>query len=384
MIKPAYQGAALCRVIPWALRALGWSNQIAVTDCVADPDWVAELADQPARALCLVLVDGLGWQQLAARLGHAPFLRQLTAQTLTCGFPSTTAASLGSLGTGQPPGKTGLAGYRLRDPATGEITSLIGWETSTAPDVWQVQPTWFERLAAADRPVSQIGRPKFANSGLTLAAFRGSRFHAAETVEQRLAACVSAVKQALQQAEPPGSLVYFYWGDLDRAGHHEGWQSERWCTALETLDRAISQLRQRLPADVLIWLTADHGMVDTPPGPRWDVAATAELAEGVDQVAGEPRALHLYGQDPSAIAARWQSCLAEHAWVLTKTQAIEHGLFGQTVTDHVKPMLGDVIVAMAGTAEVVDSRTASVDALAMRGHHGSLTAGEMTVPLLFA
>ena len=60
---------------------------------------------RPARRTVVVLVDGLGAQLLARRGGHAPFLRRLlpdpqTAMTIDCGFPSTTATSMGSFGTG--------------------------------------------------------------------------------------------------------------------------------------------------------------------------------------------------------------------------------------------------------------------------------------------
>jgi hypothetical protein len=46
--------------------------------------------------------------------------------------------------------------------------------------------------------------------------------------------------------------------------------------------------------------------------------------------------------------------------------------------------IGDVVVAMAGRATVVDSRTQSDQALALIGVHGSLTRDELDVPLLVA
>ncbi|MDN5705318.1 MAG: alkaline phosphatase family protein, partial [Yaniella sp.] len=63
-----------------------------------------------ARSAVLLLVDGLGLEQLQRHSAHAPFLRgvmkrQTPAQTeMSSVYPSTTAAGLSSLGTGLGPG----------------------------------------------------------------------------------------------------------------------------------------------------------------------------------------------------------------------------------------------------------------------------------------
>ena len=77
----------------------------------------------PADRACVFLVDGLGWELLRAHPDEAPFLTSLlgtsfggSGRPLTAGFPSTTATSLASVGTGLPPGAHGLAGYTVREP----------------------------------------------------------------------------------------------------------------------------------------------------------------------------------------------------------------------------------------------------------------------------
>ncbi|MDK6763441.1 alkaline phosphatase family protein, partial [Escherichia coli] len=96
-----------------------------------------------ASRVCLVLVDGLGAENLAARIGHAPTLRALTArEPLTSTAPSTTAAALTTLGTGALPGRTSMLSYSLRSPRTGRNFSLISWEDSGLnPEEWQPVPT---------------------------------------------------------------------------------------------------------------------------------------------------------------------------------------------------------------------------------------------------
>jgi len=100
----------------------------------------------PARKACLLVVDGLGWDLLRAQRGAAPFLAGLaeTGCWLTAGFPSTTATSLGSLGTGRPPGQHGLLGYQVRVPATGQLLNALRWDKAVDPFAWQPGSTIFE------------------------------------------------------------------------------------------------------------------------------------------------------------------------------------------------------------------------------------------------
>jgi len=133
-------------------------------------------------------------------------------------------------------------------------------------------------------------------------------------------------------------------------------------------------------------VTADHGMVDVDRSRRWDVATTPALSDGVELVAGEPRALHVHTRagapgGPDAVVARWRATLGASAIVATRDEAVAAGWFGP-VSEHVRPVLGDVVVAMTGRATVVDSRTQSAASMSLVGVHGSFTPEEMYVPLL--
>jgi hypothetical protein len=371
---PCYRGPSLNSVLPAAVERLGIELPAAGP---VGADWSEpgdERAAETPRGIVVLLVDGLGVANLAARAGHAPFLNAGRRGELVTGFPSTTVAALASLGTGLPPGRTGLAGYSLRDPATGRRANLIKWDTPTPPTAWQPHATVFERLDAIGRPAAFVGEGRFADSAMTRSSLRGARFYPADP---KPASIVEATRNAARAGD---GLVYVYWGQLDKAGHAVGWESSQWAAALEALDQAVRRIVAELPRAWELWLTADHGMVDVTGAPVWDVAGDPILAEGVGLVAGEARAVHLYAEDPAAVAARWRGRLGEHAWVLTKAEAIAAGLFGE-VEERVEPYLGDVIVALAGRATVLDSRMPG-GAAKMVGHHGSLTAAEMTVPLI--
>lgn len=370
---------SLADVLPAAAAALG----VPVRDDVA-------VTLPSARIVVVLLVDGLGDVQLAARGGHAPFLSSLRSarttagggwtagQTLTSGFPSTTATSLGMIGTGLLPGAHGLVGLEVLDPDRGVLLNELAWDPAVDGRVWQPEPTVFERLAAAGLDVVRVGPGFFDGSGLTQAAQRGGRFVAADTLAARVAAGLAAARSM-----PGSGLVYVYWGEVDKAGHLHGCDSWQWTQELELVDTYARRLAEGLPRDALLVVTADHGMVDVPFDERIDLAHEPDLNAGVRLIGGEPRALHLYTEPGAAadVIATWRERVGDRMTVLPRDEAISQGWFGP-VSPRVLPRIGDVVTAAGDGFAVVDSRTARPELLALLGLHGSRSAAECLIPLL--
>ena len=329
----------------------------------------------------VVLVDGLGEQQLAVRGGHAPFLRTLRglpdAQVITSDFPSTTATSLASLGTGRPPGSHGVVGTEVLDPARGVLFSELSWDPAVDPRLWQPLPTVFEQAQAAGISVVRIGPGYFDGSGLTEAVQRGGRFVAAAGLDDRVDAAIAATRSSRR------SLVYLYWGDVDKVGHVHGCRSWQWGEALALVDAGLRRLTERLPRGTLVVVTADHGMVDVPFEHRLDVAAEPDLAAGVRHVGGEARGLHLYCEPGAAgdVLAAWRERLGDRMEIRAQDDAVRDGWFGP-VQARVLPRIGDVLAVASSSVAVVDSRTARPECLSLVGLHGARTPEEQLVPLL--
>lgn len=354
-----------------ALDAVGLATTTNESHSAAD----RELLGLPeAPRVCFVLVDGLGAQNLAARSGHAGTLRAWHgAEPLTSVAPSTTAAAITAVGTGELPGRTSMLSYSLRSPASGTNFSLIKWEDPALNPVdWQSEPTLFERLGKQSSSCVLVQPAAYVGSGLTLCALRGASARAAETLEDRVHAAARALRTGAK-------AVYLYWGEVDHTGHNKGWLSEAWVSELEQLDAGMRLLARSVPKGTLIVLTADHGMVDVTE--RIDVGSVPGLLDGVDLVSGEERLLHLYTHDGEAVAARWQEEFGERSLVLTKQQAIESGLFG-SVSEHAAGVMGDVLVMQSGALSLIDGRGRDPRQSFMVGVHGSLTPEEMFVPLL--
>src|SRR5665648_378350 len=339
-LMPIYDASGLVGVLPAVARSLG------VAEHDGDPGDRRDLLDlPPARRAVVVLIDGLGYDLLRQRSGHAPFLRRLlpAAFRLSAGFPSTTATSMGTFGTGLPPGAHGLVGYEVLVPGEDRLLNELSWDNGPDPRLCQPHQTLFERAVAEGVPVTRIGPGFFDGSGLTNAALRGGSFTAAHSLDTSVDSALAAARASKL------ALVYLYWGELDKVGHVHGCHSWEWGDELALIDRAHD----------------------------------AELAAAVRHVGGEPRSLQLYCE-PGAIddvLATWRERVEARAWVLSRDEAVGHGLFG-AVSERVLPRIGDVIVAMRDNFAIVDSRTARPRLLALLGLHGSLTPGEMAIPLL--
>lgn len=370
--------ASLYRPVTESSRAREFPDSLGLRERLTDRG----LSAGPYRNVCVVLVDGLGSSLLSRASGHAPSLRKShDLGNLDAPLPTTTAASLAVLGTGQGPGRTGMVGYDVVDPSRSVVVNqLSGWDPEVDPLQWQTQPTIFERLADLGDVVT-VSMPAYEDSALTRAALRGSAFVGAGSTLAR----VSQAADRLATRTP--TFMYLYWGELDQTGHKHGCRSERWLEALEELDMGLKRLRARVGPETLVLLTADHGMVDVPPEDRHDYSSIPELVDGVGLTAGEPRMVQLHLEDPEDDAARrrlvaaWEEHFGDRAWILDRDELMAAGYFGDEVLARVRPRMGDILIAAHGSLALYDLRRTHASALNMVGQHGSWTEEERLVPL---
>lgn len=346
-----------------------------------------------AKSGVLLMVDGLGLEQLETFSAHAPFLRsrmlkQRPDQTeLSTIYPSTTAAALASFGTGLSPGQHGVVGYDVYDPDRDTvINQLGGWDERTDPETWQPNPTRFELLQQQEttgddhvQPVT-VSLDAFEHSALTRAVLRGPRFVGRDDLAQRF-------HQAAYEAQQPGALIYLYVNELDRAGHKFGPGSAPWLEVLEEVDSLARRMCRRLPESTLAALTADHGMIEVSEDDRLDFSVHGALVEYIAHTAGEPRLVQLHFQSDATVDQQqatldaWQRYVGQRAWVVERDTAVQAGWFG-AVDDRVKQRIGDLLIVGREPVALYDGRRATPQSFLMVGHHGSVTSAETRVPWL--
>ena len=332
---------------------------------------------------CLLLIDGLGLELLRAHQAAAPFLAELAfnSRPLTSGAPSTTVTSLGSLGTGVPPAVHGMLGYQVAVPGTGRLLNGLRWPQDIDPVGWQPLPTIFERANSAGVATIHVSPRAYRDSGLTRAALRGADYRPADS----LGALAALAGEALGAADR--TLVLAYHGDLDSTGHLYGVSSPAWANQLAHVDKLAEQIASSLPYGSVLYVTADHGMVDVGTDDRIDADEDGSpLRDGVALLGGEARLRHVYAQQGAAddVLATWREVLGERAWVMSREEAVKDGWFapvGTAISDAMGARIGDVVAASTEHWGVVATKTEPLES-ALLGMHGSLTAAEQLVPLL--
>ncbi len=375
VVAPRYGRRSLADLVP-AITA-------RLLDAETVPDVAAELA---SRRVVVLVVDGLGSRQLARVPDVAPTLRRLPGEDVDAVFPSTTVASIASIGTGLPPSRHGLVGYTFPLPGHDQPLNGLGWRIGlrgggydarqeVVPEALQPTPTAFERAAAAGIAVTVVVDDEFPDSGLTRAALRGGERRTARGLDTTLDLAVEAVT-----SDDGPALAYCHHPVVDWAGHVHGACSAEWCDAVTDVDDALARLRRQLPADVTVLVTSDHGMLTIEDDDVVELADHPDLLDGVRVLAGEPRVRHLALEpdaDAGAVAARWRSALGDRVLVLDRDTALP--LFGPEPSAAARRHVGDlVVVARRGTLvhERVDPHGGR-----HRGQHGGPSRAELLVPL---
>jgi hypothetical protein len=358
-LLPAYDGACITNVVP----ALLHPEEVA-------PSWLPAVAAGAERVVLLV-IDGLGWRQLATRRGIAPVLNGLDGGPITTVAPSTTATALTSISTGLPPGEHGVMGYRIA--VHGEVLNVLRWNTASGDARQTIPPTKLQVQPAfgGQRP-PVVTRAEFARSGFTMAHLDETRF----TGYRTLGTLTSEIVRLARSGEP---FVYAYYEGLDKVSHEYG-LSAVYDEELRWIDHLVATLLDRLPSGTVLVVTADHGQVEVPQADVLELPGDLQSHVASQSGEGRFRWLHARGGRSGALLDAARDLMGDHAWVRSRDEAIAEGWYGPVVTDAAAGRLGDVLLAAKGTVAFFDPLDTGPYILV--GRHGSLTEDEMLVPLV--
>ncbi len=358
-VVPRYGAGSLDGVVP---ALLGKTTKDWLPAPVASADQVV-----------LLVLDGLGWDQLRARPEIAPTLWAMTGGPITTVIPSTTATALTSLTTGAPPAAHGVVGYRLRVGGT-DVLNVLRWKTSNGDVRTAIPPSEFQRLepfAGTKPPV--VTRGEFAESGFTGAHLAGVRLYG----WRMPSTLVARVGMLLADGEP---FVYAYYEGVDKVAHEFGFGA-LYDAEVAAADRLVADVISVLPSGAAVLVVADHGQVDVGDNV---VRVHNEVMRVTGMLSGEGRFrwLHARAGCHDRLAAAARRCHGDDAWVRTREEAVAEGWFGGGLRPEIEARLGDVVLAAREPVAFLDP--ADTGEVKMRSRHGSLTAAEMLVPLLGA
>ncbi len=327
---------------------------------------------QGARAVVLLLLDGLGWEQLGERAVRAPTLTAMAGGPILSVVPSTTATALTSVMTGLPPSEHGVVGYRILTEAG--VLNTLRWSIDGEDARNLVPPVDFqpvEPFLGLRPPV--VTRAEFDTTGFTGTHLRGARLHGWRTVSN----LVVEVRRLVLGGEP---FVYAYYDGVDKVSHATG-LGEHFDAEVAFADRLVSAVLDELPPDVALVVTADHGQVDVGDRiihPSGDVLAMVAAQSGE----GRFRWLHARSGATADLEDACASSYGDVAWVVSRERMVDESWFGPRPGAAVVRRLGDV--ALVPHAPVAFHDPDDTGPFQLVGRHGSLTSAEMLVPLVAA
>lgn len=325
----------------------------------------------PSRPQVLVVLDGLGWEQMNDRAESVPVLERMDGGPITSVAPSTTATALTSITTGLTPGEHGVVGYRMA--VDGSVMNALRWWSDDQGDIRRLVPPAvlqpYEPFLG--QRVDYVSKAEFARTGFTGAHLRGANLHGYRTT----AVMVSEIGRVVRAG---ASFVYAYYDGVDKVAHEYGLDM-RYDAEVAFADRLVGDIIDAVPSGTQVHVTADHGQVDCGHDLRPIAPEVLDLTIGLS---GEARFRWLHaapGAGDDLLAASIDAH-GRSAWVRSLEQMIDDRWFGPTVRAEVLERYGTVALLPFepfGFDDPADSGP-----FALIGRHGSLTSAEMLVPLL--
>lgn len=360
-LLPRYGADCVSSLVPALLSPAGTANV---------PGWCPEPV-RGAAAVVLLVLDGLGWNQLRSREVLAPRLASMEGGAITTVAPTTTATALTSITTGLVPAEHGLIGYRIDMGDT--VLNTLRWaddrgdrRTTHPPSLVQSCPAFL----GARVPV--VGRADLEGSGFTHAHMSGARHEGWKAPSSIAVTCADLVKSG-------ETFVYAYYDGIDKIAHDRGFGAH-YDAELRFADGLVADLVDSLGSECAVLVTADHGQVHVGDN---IVHLDATVRSQVHHQSGEGRFRWLHarrGCERSIVEAALAH--SDVAWVVSREQVIDEGWFGPRVADHVARRMGDVALVARENVTFDDPDEPTAFSLVCR--HGSMTSDEVLVPLLAA
>lgn len=356
----------------------------------------------------LVLVDAFGWRFVEQYADSYPFLRRFFSDGVvtrtTAQFPSTTAAHLTTLHSGQEVGQHGVYEWFMYEPTLDTVIapllySYAGDDERNALAGTSLTPERLYPGSSQYLELDRLGvRPfMFADAAYTPSAHsqvvcRGMRIVPVGTYADALRAAADQPRLAAGR-----TYAFVYIGEVDYAGHRHGCESAAFDQEVDTCLRALETLLHRELAHsarrTLLLFTADHGMLDVQPARTlaldWAMPEILDWLEptragGRKVPAGGPRDffLHIRAEYVDEAHQRLRERLAGMAEVWPVADLVAAGFFGSAPpSETLQRRVGNLVI-LPYAGESVWWWGGGRFRNKLTGHHGGLAPEEMHTQVL--
>jgi predicted AlkP superfamily pyrophosphatase or phosphodiesterase len=371
------------------------------------PDRIREAcASGENDAVVLFLVDGFGWR-FFEKFQEIPFLRKLTTsgtlEKLTAQFPSTTAAHVTTIHTGQPVGGSGVYEWFYYEPQVDRIIAplLFSYAGDTERDTLKgaikakklfPSQTMYQELKELGIDSHVFGVRDYTPSTYSNVVMQGAKLHSYKTLPEALV----NLGNLLESSKIP-TYINFYFENIDGTCHKYGPTSPQTEAEIEAYLLIMDHFFTRIfpsKKKILFLMTADHGASEVDPETTIFLNNDKRF-KGVERFfktnrdgkllvpGGSARDMFLYVKDEMLDEA--QAFLAKplegKAEVVKTEWLIENDYFGPEVSSRFRERVGNLVILPYHYESVWWYEK---DKFEQRfyGHHGGLTPQEMEIPLI--
>ena len=320
------------------------------------------------RNVIMLLYDGMAIATLKQHLPENSFLRTHVLRTISASYPSTTTAATTTLETGLSPAEHAWLGWSVYFPEIDEQVELF-----TNRNALTMEKASVENAGSVYMPYMSIFE-KINTAGQARAAmlspFSDPPYRGPDEI-------LPALIKACQ--EPGRHYFYSYFGDPDHTMHLEGVTSPEVTRIMREIDEKTAAFAAALPADTLLLVTADHGLVDAEHLYIEDHPALQEAFLRPHAVESRAAAMYVKEEYRERFPQLFEEAFPGRFLLMTGEEAIESGLFGPgDKHPRLAVNAGDYMALSLDNACLQWKRKDNP----LKGVHAGMTADEMLVPLI--
>lgn len=316
----------------------------------------------------VILLDGLGSNNMKRLLSKDSFLRSHLVCELTTVFPATTAAATTSLRTGLNPVEHGYVGWTAYiEPIDKVVTLFVNSEKGNDGEVCEEFLKVKDDLLKNDTVVEQISRSSDGEA-VEILPFGDDCYCGIDEMFERIIA---------EAGEPGKKYIYAYCDEPDTTMHEEGPDSDNVKKLVTMSDARIEKLAAELHNTLMVVL-ADHGHIKTRTIYLEDYPDILDLMTCKTSVDQRAAVFRIKKGKKRVFAALFDKYFGDYYDLYSASEVRrsrlfgdgeEHSLFRAELGDYLAIAKGDVAITAPGDHYHVS-------------HHAGYTDDEVMVPFV--
>ena len=338
-----------------------------------------------SKNIVLIVLDGLGYEFLKDK---ASALHEGLRGKMTSVYPPTTSAAVTTFATGMAPQQHAVTGWFMHLKELGAVSVILPFRPRAGGPPYSAQGIFVDDILNIETIAERISvdsfeitRSDLANSDYNKAVTRNKTVLAYDTLN----GFFTQIKRALY-THTNRKYIFAYWPDIDSLSHEHGTASREVKEHFHVVDKKMRAfLRSIEGTDTTVIITADHGLVTTPPERVIKITDHPKLQECLTlPFCGDSRTKYCYVRPAKAkqFEAYVTTKLNNYCEMYKSEEFIKKGYFGLfKANPKLYDRVGDYVLCMKENYIFFD-QIVKEDRHIHAGNHGGGSTEEMFVPLI--